>query len=92
MRCACSICLVTITVPAALSVSEGVAGGTVEVCAELSGASPDTRTTSIISATLATIESSWVSTLLHYLKYTPLLFCVPLRKTSSIYLGIHGYT
>jgi hypothetical protein len=45
-------------VPAALSVSEGVAGGTVEVCAELSGASPDTRTTSVISATLAAIEGS----------------------------------
>jgi hypothetical protein len=52
------LCLVTISVPASLSVSEGAVGGTVEVCAELSGASPDTRTTSIISATLATIESS----------------------------------
>jgi hypothetical protein len=47
----CSTYLVIIAVPAALSVSEGVA---LEVCAELFGAPPNT----VISVTLATIESS----------------------------------
>ena len=41
-----------------MSVSEGVAGGVVQVCAEISGGSADIRTTTAINATLATSESS----------------------------------
>lgn len=42
--------------PAALNVSEDVAGGTVEVCAEIAGASSDTTLTSTISASLVTLS------------------------------------
>ena len=50
--------LVSISVPASVSVSEGVTGGAVQVCARISGGSDDVKTTTAISARLATSESS----------------------------------
>ena len=50
--------LVTIFVPAQVMVSEGVARGTAQVCAKISGGSPYTTTTSAINATLVASEES----------------------------------
>ena len=46
--------IVTISVPAEVMVSEGVADGTAQVCAAILGASPNTMITSAITATVTT--------------------------------------
>ena len=47
-----SLYSVTISLPAEVVISEGVAGGTVQVCAQISGGSADATITSTINATL----------------------------------------
>jgi len=52
-----SSCVVTVSVPARVSVGEGDSGGMVRVCATLTGGSADTVIDTAINVTLATSDS-----------------------------------